>query len=79
MLTILTQAPAGANPSTAVAADNYFDSVPEVEYFDPEMAGRDAAGARGLGCIRGLRYAIGAEVAAGLMLYGLWHLLHGLR
>lgn len=77
--TILKQAPAGTLPSVAAAADNYFDSVSEIESCDPEMAGRYAAGTRGLGCIRGLRFIIAAEAVAGLMLYGLWHLWHVLR
>jgi hypothetical protein len=27
-------------------------------------------------CTRGIRWAIGIEVAAGICVYGLWHLLH---
>jgi|GEM_PF-3670618 hypothetical protein len=74
MLTSLQQAPAGTHPSTAAAADDYFHSVSEIRYFEPAMTDRDAAGVRGLGCFRGLRYALAIEAAACLLLYGLWHL-----
>jgi len=33
----------------------------------------------GLGAVRGIRIALAIEAAAGLCLYGLWHLWHFLR
>lgn len=79
VLITLTQAPAGTLPSAVAAADDYFDSIPNVEDFDLETVELYAADARGLGCIRGLRYAIAAEAVGGLAIYGLWHLWHVLR
>jgi len=79
VLITLTQAPAGTIPSVAAAADDYFASIPNVECFEPETVELYDADARGLGCVRGLRYAIAAEAVAGLAAYGLWHLWHVLR
>lgn len=76
LTTTLNQVPAGTNASVATTVDGYFGATAPVDQHDPAMAERYQAGTRGLGCIRGLRYAIAAEAGAALMLYGLWHLWH---
>ena len=63
--------------------ENYLGSLVEATPLAPEMTGsqldaHDRASVKGLGCIRGLRYALLAEAVAGLFLYGLWRLIHTL-
>lgn len=46
------------------------------EFTGPAPEAHELAAARGLGCVRGLRYAIAAELAAALLVYGAWRLVH---
>lgn len=45
----------------------------------PELDARESAKAQGLGCMRGLRYALMIEAAAGLAFYALWLFWHIVR
>lgn len=72
--TPLSQAPAGVATSSSLSVDSHYPaSAPETE-IDPLLAHRQKAVQAGLGCIRGLRYALIAEGAALLVLFGLWRL-----
>lgn len=76
----LHQAPAGTAPSAA-EVDAYLQSLAAISPMAPEFTGpapeaHELAAARGLGCVRGLRYAIAAELAAALLVYGAWRLVH---
>ena len=46
------------------------------EITNPQPDPHDRAAIKGLGCIRGLRYALLAEVLAGFLVYGIWRLIH---
>jgi hypothetical protein len=65
-------------------ADEYFRairkaSLREAAAADPELASHCGAEALGLGCIRGVRYAVAIEALGAFMLYGLWQLWHFVR
>jgi hypothetical protein len=81
MLIKTLQHASGGPASSTSEIDSYLGSLTELSPLAPEMAGpqpepHDIAEARGLGCVRGLRYAVAAEVVAVVLLYGLWRLAH---
>lgn len=64
--------------------DGYFGdlrkaSLRDAATFDPEFASRYDAEAKGLGCVRGVRFAVAIEAASALAFYGLWQLWHFVR
>lgn len=66
---------------SAAEVESYLGPLTEISPLAPEMAGpasdtHDIAEARGLGCIRGLRYALAIEAACGVLIYVLWHFWH---
>ena len=82
MSTTLHHASAGTSPSAA-EVDAYLSSLAEVstrasELDAPRTEAHDVAAARGLGCVRGLCYALAVEIVAAMLCYGAWRMVHGL-
>jgi hypothetical protein len=78
--TTLHHASVGTEPSAA-EVDAYLSSLAEASTRVPELVvpkpeAQDVAAGRGLGCVRGLCYALAAEVAAALLFYGAWRMVH---
>jgi hypothetical protein len=72
----LQNAPAGAASPAALPVDHFFGPLHEAVPVGTELGGRDRAAVAGLGCVRGLRYAVAFEAAVALALYALWHFRH---
>lgn len=68
-----------ASSTAGLPVEHFFGPLHEAVLSDPEFAERRNAAASGLGCVRGIRYAIALEGAVAVALYGLWHLWHALR
>ncbi len=65
--------------SAPIAIAGVGDAAQSIRDNECDLEMETGAGFIGLKCLRGTAFALAAEVATGVSIYGLWKLLHVLR